>query len=80
MKIDLDALKNALDHLYACEAEEIDNSCRNDSLAICKLTSCETRQLRDNETIANFERIVDRVCAVMNVATNPHEFGSITID
>lgn len=54
MKIDIEKLKEALQDLYAEEAERIDNTTKNDNLAIKRLTASETRQIKDMEVIDTF--------------------------
>lgn len=54
MKIDTDKLREALDLIYAIEAERIDSHTKNDNLAIKRLTASETRQIKDIEIIDSF--------------------------
>jgi hypothetical protein len=76
MLIDTDKLKEALYHVYAIEAEQIDNNTRSDSLAIKRLTISETKQIKDTEIIDSFIYLAQHISE--QVKNNP-DFKNIIL-
>lgn len=58
MKIDIEKLKELMRQDYA-ERAELADKCKSDRAAIRALTSLETRQLRDESIIDDFEFLVE---------------------